>query len=39
MASGYEKSEDYGGPPFRWRDYTIPALVFGAAVIGMFWLF
>lgn len=38
MASGYEKSEDYCGPPFRWRDYTIPALIGAAVVIGVMWL-
>ncbi|MBU1213191.1 MAG: thermonuclease family protein [Alphaproteobacteria bacterium] len=36
--SGYDKSPDYGGPPFRWRELIIPAIVIIAvALVWVFW--
>ncbi len=34
MASGYEKSKDYGGPPFKWRDILL-IVAFWIIVIGI----
>lgn len=38
MASGYEKSPDYGDPPPRWGgDWTLAAVLLAAAA-GFVWL-
>lgn len=33
MASGYEKSDDYGGPPPGWRSFVISAVIVGIIIV------
>lgn len=39
MASGYEKSDDYNGPPPGWRSFVLSAVAFGIiiALAAGFW--
>jgi hypothetical protein len=32
MTSGYEKSDDYGGPPPGWRSFIISAVIVGIII-------
>lgn len=32
MPSGYEKSDDYGGPPPGWRTFIVSAIAVGVLV-------
>jgi hypothetical protein len=35
--TGYDKSPDYGGPPFSWWSVALTAVIMCAALAGLIW--